>query len=108
MENQQRTGYMTEKIINAFVAGCIPIYYGTEEVFDVFAAQSFVYYNVSHPQPALDRIAYLEAHAEAYDQVITGPILKDGDETIRKYFSWKDELGHGALKWFIRERLGYG
>lgn len=36
MENAKTKGYLTEKIANAFLAGSIPIYYGTEEVFDVF------------------------------------------------------------------------
>eukprot|EP01048_Picozoa_sp_COSAG05_P007535 COSAG05_NODE_534_length_8874_cov_19.159544_4_plen_81_part_00 len=30
-----RPGYITEKILLAFVAGAIPIYYGTDEVFDI-------------------------------------------------------------------------
>jgi alpha(1,3/1,4) fucosyltransferase len=49
MENRAARGYNTEKIINAFQAGSIPIYYGTTEVFDVFNARAFVFYNVSDP-----------------------------------------------------------
>ena len=108
MENQKRNGYMTEKIVAAFLAGAIPIYYGTHEVFDIFHRDAFIYYDINNPQPALDRIVYLETNRTAYQEVVNGPILKDGEETIRKYFSWNDQLGNGELKWYLRDMIGYG
>jgi len=108
MENRKHTGYMTEKIINAFTGGAIPIYYGTIEVFDIFHRDAFVYYDIDNPRPALDRIAYLDGNQTAYNEIIKGPILKNGEETIRKYFSWNDELGNGEMKWVIRDFIGYG
>jgi hypothetical protein len=36
MENSISPGYITEKILNAFLGGCVPIYYGPEDVFDIF------------------------------------------------------------------------
>jgi hypothetical protein len=108
MENRNAKGYITEKILNAFMAGCIPIYYGTPDVFDIFNKRAFIWYDVKDPQSALDRIAYLEENRTAYDEVLKEPILAHGEETIRKYFSWNDELGHGAIKWHIRDMLGFG
>jgi hypothetical protein len=108
MENKNANGYITEKILNAFLAGCIPIYYGTPEVFDIFNKRAFIWYDVDQPKAALDRIAYLEENRTAYDEVIKEPILANGAETIRKYFSWNDELGNGDIKWFIRDMLGFG
>jgi hypothetical protein len=108
MENKRANGYITEKILNAFLAGCIPIYYGTTEIFNIFNKKAFVWYDVQHPKAALDRIAYLEENRTAYDEVLKEPILADGEETVRKYFSWNDELGNGDIKWFIRDMLGFG
>ncbi len=111
MKNKRANGYITEKILNAFLAGCIPIYYGTTEIFDIFNKKAFIWYDIHSPErarAALNRIAYLEENRTAYDEVLKEPNLADGEETIRKYFSFNDELGNGDIKWFIREMLGVG
>ena len=108
MENEALFGYITEKLINAFLGGCIPIYYATEEVFNVFNRDAFIFYNVSDPEPALRRIKYLENNRDAYDQVLQGqPILANGNQTIRDYFSFADDVGGGFLKKKIRSMLGF-
>ena len=99
MENTYLAGYVTEKILNAFLAGCVPIYYGSTEVFDLFHRDSFIYYNISDPQPALDRIQYLETNRTAYDEMKENvPILAHGEDTIREYFSLTMAMGgNGTL-----------
>jgi hypothetical protein len=87
MENSVAPGYISEKILLAFLGGCIPIYYGTVEIFDIFNHNAFVFYNVSDPAPALDRIRLLEENITAYMQVSRDePILAHGNVTIDKYF----------------------
>jgi hypothetical protein len=54
--------YITEKILLAFSAGCIPIYYGPDMIFDIFNKKSFVFYNISNPMPALIQIRELLAN----------------------------------------------
>jgi len=43
LENTDLPGYITEKIIHAYVAGCIPIYWGTRKVKEIFNPESMVY-----------------------------------------------------------------
>jgi hypothetical protein len=106
MEHGLQEGYITEKILLAFFAGCIPIYWGPTSIFDLFSGDSFIYYNVSNPQPALDRIQYLEANKTAYLEMLNGaPILRNGTATIEKYFSFSDDIGGGKLKQRIRSFL---
>jgi hypothetical protein len=45
LENTKVLGYTTEKILNAFYSGAIPIYYGNENVNDLFNKEAFI--NVS-------------------------------------------------------------
>jgi hypothetical protein len=103
MENTQRQNYITEKILVAFLAGCIPIYYGTPQVFDVFTPHAFNYYNISDPQPALQQIQELATNATALAEMQhQQPILAHGDSTIQHYFSLSEEIGGGFFKHKIR------
>ena len=45
MENSYEDGYISEKIMNAYIAGAIPIYWGTNEVKNIFNPESFIYVN---------------------------------------------------------------
>jgi hypothetical protein len=108
MENKKSDGYITEKIVNAYLSGgTVPIWYGTREIFDVFNERAFIYYDIEDPQPALDRITYLEKNQTAYAEVLKEPILANGDQTIEDYFSFRDDVGGGKLKKRIRNMLGY-
>ena len=108
MENTNTPHYVTEKIANAFLAGSVPIYYGPDDVFEIFNREAFVFYDINNPEPALQRIAYLESNATAYAEVTRQPVLAHGENTVARYFSLRDSEGHGQLKWAIRERLGFG
>ena len=90
----------------AFWAGCIPIYYGTEAVFDMFNRRAFVYYDPARPQPALAQIVHLETNQTAYDAMMKEPILAQGTATVDRYFSLQDGMGRGAwLKQKIRDMV---
>lgn len=95
MENSRVDGYISEKILNAFLGGCVPIYYGTEEVFDIFNPDAFIFYNISNPNDALERLSYLEKNKTAYEKVMKTPILRN-EESYKKYFTLdgglKDEV----------------
>jgi hypothetical protein len=107
MENKAQSGYITEKIIMAFLGGCIPIYYGTEEVFDLFNPEAFVFYDINNPKPALEKMRLLEEDPEAYRKVFEKPILRDGSVTIEKFFSLSDAApGNPVLKSRIRTMMG--
>jgi len=45
MENGNRKGYVTEKIVNAFCSGAIPIYFGCQEVKLFFNPKAFIHVN---------------------------------------------------------------
>jgi hypothetical protein len=87
MENEARVyGYTTEKIVNAHLGRCIPIYYGSRRVFQIFNDQSFVFYDPHNPQLALDRVRELETNASACAQVMAEKILKDEERTVEEFF----------------------
>ena len=60
-ENKRHQGYITEKIVSAMLAGCVPIYFGAPDVTEHFNVKSFV--NVadfSSFEQCRDHVAMLE------------------------------------------------
>jgi hypothetical protein len=107
MENTNRDGYITEKILFAFRAGCLPIYYGTEEIFSIFNRKAFIYYDIRNPKPALDEIRFLQENPDAYRGKMAEPILaENGTQVIEELFSINDEFMGGWLKKRIRTWMG--
>jgi hypothetical protein len=108
MEHAKEHEYVTEKILMAFLGGCIPIYYGSDMVLDIFHPDSFVYYDIENPQSAIQQIQSLEGNPALYQQMLSRPILRDGENTIAQYFSFSDNIGGGKLKERIRQKLKMG
>ena len=106
MENTYRDGYISEKLIIAFLSGSIPIWYGTKEVFEIFNRNAFIYFDVENPEPALQKIRELEADPAAYKEMLVEPILVNGERTIEEYFSLENGIGGGKLKNKIRMMMG--
>ncbi|WP_285693457.1 glycosyltransferase family 10 domain-containing protein, partial [Helicobacter ailurogastricus] len=66
-ENSIGLGYTTEKIIDAYFAHTIPIYWGNPEVAKDFNPKSFVnVHDFKDFKEALDFIRYLDTHNNAY------------------------------------------
>jgi hypothetical protein len=103
MENKDAGQYITEKIVWAFLGGCLPIYWGTQEIFDIFNRDAFLFYQ---PGKTLEEIMYLEKNSTAYYERLAAPILANGNQTVRDYFSLTDDIGGGHLKHRIRSMLG--
>lgn len=67
MENSVAPGYITEKLMNAFEAGCVPIYYGHRATAEqYFNPEAFIFYDPEHPDTALQEIRRLHADDDAY------------------------------------------
>lgn len=104
MENTKKSGYITEKIVNAFAAGAIPIYFGTEEIFEMFNRNAFIYFDLANPSAALDQVRFLESNRTAFEDMQRQPIFANG--SVERFFSFEDHVGGGKLKQKIRLMLG--
>jgi alpha(1,3/1,4) fucosyltransferase len=75
-ENTLIDGYVTEKIFQSLVAGCIPVYYGTEMVFNDFNSNCFVY--VSNPDDmddAMEEIVRIDSSIDAWREKVAHPVF---------------------------------
>ena len=76
-ENVSAKGYVTEKILDAIVGGCIPIYWGGEEKKsvepDIINPKAFLYYEKGKEQELLLQIKELWEDEEKYFEFIQQP-----------------------------------
>jgi len=92
-ENTDTKGYITEKIMNVFLAGAVPIYWGTEDVKEVFNPESFVFAGDFQDFSALaEYVIDLSLDKRRYEEIATAPILNPG--SFDRFFR-----GNGRLMW---------
>ena len=89
-ESTNHYGFVTEKIMDAFYADTIPVYYGSPTVTEIFNRRAFI--NVAdYPSfdAAIEEIIRLDQDDEAYMEMLSQPILVDPDYPKRL----EEELG---------------
>jgi alpha(1,3/1,4) fucosyltransferase len=66
-ENSRRDGYVTEKLLAAKAAGCVPIYWGARDVTQDFPEGSFLNANyLDSPQDLIQVVKALEENPDAW------------------------------------------
>jgi hypothetical protein len=77
-ENSQADGYVTEKLLHAKMAGCIPIYWGDQNVDRDFVGDSFVQVsNISDPKDILEKMKQLENDLKECERLSSTPLLNE-------------------------------
>lgn len=77
-ENSQAPGYITEKVLHAKMAGCIPIYWGDKETDTDFASNSFINLSsVYDPQMVVNIIKKIEENPKMCSIIASTPILNE-------------------------------
>ena len=77
-ENESHPGYTTEKIIEAYAAQTIPIYWGDPLITKVFNPYSFINVNEVHSLDELvSKVEQIDNDKELYMKMLMTPALKD-------------------------------
>ncbi len=104
-ENEAAPGYQTEKIIDAFVSGSIPLYWGNPEVAREFNPATFVHARDFRSRKAMiNYLLELSANPERRAEMINAPILQDSevfeksDRALEEFFARIFERGAGSIK----------
>ena len=78
MENECSRGYTTEKIVEAFIAGTVPIYMGDPDIGEDFNLESFVnIVDVSDYGRAVQRVLMLDEDYRKYLTLRNAPVFRD-------------------------------
>ena len=74
-ENESSDGYVTEKLLHAKAAGCIPIYWGASDVSKDFAPEGFI--NLTGcPEELVARVKEIDESDELYQKMASVPAIK--------------------------------
>jgi len=91
-ENSSHSGYTTEKIIGAFAAGGIPIYWGDPDIKKVFNEKAFICVNDFKTKDELvDVVKEIDNDDELYSKICQEPALVDA-QYERKVFRGLEEF----------------
>lgn len=75
-ENAQAKGYVTEKLLHAKMAGCIPLYWGDATASEGFAPNSFVNVSAARSEDqVLAILQKLEANPSICEKIASTPLL---------------------------------
>lgn len=86
IENSSSPGYCTEKIIQAFAAGTIPIYWGDPKVGEYFNEKAFVNcHNYRTIDEVVDVVKEINEDDIRYEKMLQQPILKECENTLQQY-----------------------
>ena len=78
MENECYPGYITEKIVEAYVARTVPVYMGAPDICDSFNHESFILIeDAGDYDAAIERILYLDRNMNDYLSVRNALVYKD-------------------------------
>ena len=92
-ENTKEDNYITEKIINPFLAGTIPIYWGTEYCKTVFNHNSFLYWDNNRDENyenIIEEIKRLDQDDEAY-------LKMRNQQIFNKDFNFHETYGYDTI-----------
>lgn len=102
-ENTSTPGYTTEKIVGAFAADAVPIYWGNPEITREFNADSFINCNdyglTEKGEPEIiekivDTITYLDNDEAAYMKMLQAPAFAENNDVITKQNNFEQYLYH--------------
>jgi len=81
-ENTSKPNYFTEKLINAYYSGTIPIYWGCTNISDYVNMDSILYlpskFSEDDMEKIIEKIKYLDNNEKAYKLMYEQPFFKNG------------------------------
>lgn len=120
-ENSSTPGYTTEKIVHAFAAGTIPIYWGDPEIAREFNSESFINCHdfgltaqgeENAIQAIVERVKAINEDSQQATAMLTAPAFIDGDYVAKKMQEFENFLvnifSQDTEKAFRRNRLYWG
>lgn len=86
-ENSEFYGYTTEKLIEAFAAKTIPIYWGNPAIGKEFNEDAFINcYLYNNMEDIVEKVREIDTHQNLYLEMLQQPVFKLNPKKIQKEF----------------------
>lgn len=90
-ENSSYSGYCTEKLMQAFSAGNVPIYWGDPSVIENFNEKAFINCCGLSMEEAIDRVKEIDNNDELYLKMLSEPALVN--------YNYREQTMEDLSKW---------
>ena len=95
MENSKTQGYISEKLVDCFEAGTIPIYYGDDTVLELLNSKSYIHIkNEDEFEEKIELIKKIDNNDTLYQEIIREKIVIDDTRYARELQKYKDFIYH--------------
>ena len=95
MENSKTQGYISEKLVDCFEAGTIPIYYGDDTVLELLNSKSYIHIkNEDEFEEKIELIKKIDNNDTLYQEIIREKIVIDDTRYGRELQKYKDFIYH--------------
>jgi hypothetical protein len=94
-ENAKQSHYMTEKLANAYAAGCVPVYWGAPEAHQWLNPHAFLRLEDESDagmDALIDRMIALDRDDRAYAALFAEPLLLDGIPEVMRLETLRDKV----------------
>ena len=95
MENSKTQGYISEKLVDCFEAGTIPIYYGDDTILELLNNKSYIHIkNEDEFDEKIELIKKIDNNDTLYQEIIREKIVIDDTRYGRELQKYKDFIYH--------------
>ena len=95
MENSKTQGYISEKLVDCFEAGTIPIYYGDDTILELLNSKSYIHIkNEDEFEEKIELIKKIDNNDTLYQEIIREKIVIDDSRYARELQKYKDFIYH--------------
>ena len=95
MENSKTQGYISEKLVDCFEAGVIPIYFGDDTVLELLNNKSYIHVkSVDEFDEKIELIKKIDNNDTLYQEMIREKIVIDDTRYAREVQKYKDFIYH--------------
>ena len=94
-ENSKTPGYISEKLVDSFKAGTIPIYYGDDTVLELLNNRSYIHVKDEEDfNEKIELIKKIDNNDTLYNEIIREKIVIDDTRYEREVQKYKDFIYH--------------